>query len=74
MDQCSNCRFWRAVDERVGQCRYHAPVPAAPRGTMHWPDTLPKDWCGKHEAKGGKPATVPTDQSKHPSLRAERGA
>lgn len=52
MHRCDTCKWWRAINSRIGECRRMPPHPADnvtdPRW---WPATHRNDWCGEWRDK-----------------------
>jgi len=47
--QCATCRWWRRINDWIGECRRMPPQPAENMSDPRWwPATHYDDWCGEH--------------------------
>jgi len=64
---CSNCRFWEALDERgghgAGLCRHYALGPTRDA----WPITENADWCADWAGKTSADRVPPNAGVEHPA-------
>ena len=59
--QCSNCRFYTALDDNAGLCRRHPPQGVIGPANR-FPETLPTDWCGEYSPTVAQQADVRTER------------